>query len=261
MLTHYVQKLLFMGLTLSTALLIISLAILSVIKPQFVNNIYQRVESDHFGLLDSQRFDLAVVAVDYLLSNDLAEVAIQPLSAQKLPDGKILYTPDELNHLIDVKNLIDKIRLVLRLTLLTVFIFGGISMFKLKLKNQRYGNNAKEGKQPYIKNMVSSLKVGTLISCLFGLGILLFAILFWRQFFVFFHEVFFLPDTWTFEASAGLIRLFPEAFWFFVGVSLILRIIIFSMAGYFLIHFLQNFYASTNYLSRTVEYTFHWHNT
>ena len=91
--------------------------------------------------------------------------------------------------------------------------------------------------------MFSALNRGTFISLIFGIAILLFAFLFWRQFFVYFHEVFFDSGTWTFDASSGIIRLFPESFWFFLSLTLIARIIIFSVVGYILILVAQGLYA------------------
>jgi integral membrane protein (TIGR01906 family) len=40
----------------------------------------------------------------------------------------------------------------------------------------------------------------------------------WPIFFVQFHELLFPPGTWTFAYTDSLIRLFPEQFWFDIGV-------------------------------------------
>ena len=46
----------------------------------------------------------------------------------------------------------------------------------------------------------------------------LFILVGWEIFFVQFHELLFPPGTWTFSYTDSLIRLFPEQFWFDVGV-------------------------------------------
>lgn len=43
-------------------------------------------------------------------------------------------------------------------------------------------------------------------------------------FFVQFHELLFPPDTWTFSSTSGLIRLYPQLFWYRVGLAIIGRI-------------------------------------
>ena len=58
----------------------------------------------------------------------------------------------------------------------------------------------------------------------------------WPIFFVQFHELLFPPGTWTFAYSDSLIRLFPEQFWFDIGVlisgvTLVLGVIV-TLIGY-----------------------------
>ena len=60
----------------------------------------------------------------------------------------------------------------------------------------------------------------------------------WPIFFVQFHELLFPPGTWTFAYTDSLIRLFPEQFWFDIGVlisvtTLVLGIFV-ALVGYFM---------------------------
>ena len=50
--------------------------------------------------------------------------------------------------------------------------------------------------------------------------IALFILIAWPICFVQFHELLFPPGTWTFAYSDSLIRLFPEQFWFDIGVMI-----------------------------------------
>ena len=58
----------------------------------------------------------------------------------------------------------------------------------------------------------------------------------WTLVFTQFHELLFPPETWTFAYSDSLIRLFPEQFWFDIGVlvsvgTLALGVIV-TLVGY-----------------------------
>ena len=80
--------------------------------------------------------------------------------------------------------------------------------------------------------------MGGLISALLLAAAIVFVLLSWRTFFVTFHNIFFPPGTWTFGYESGLIRLFPDQFWFdagllLVGGSLIASIIV-MLIGYLL---------------------------
>jgi uncharacterized membrane protein len=70
------------------------------------------------------------------------------------------------------------------------------------------------------------------------LTIALFILLAWDIFFVQFHELLFPPGTWTFAFTDGLIRLFPEQFWFDVGVIMsggaLLLGVLTAVSGYLL---------------------------
>ena len=60
----------------------------------------------------------------------------------------------------------------------------------------------------------------------------------WPIFFTQFHQLLFPPETWTFAYSDSLIRLFPEQFWFDIGVlvsvgTLVLGVLV-TLVGYFM---------------------------
>ncbi|MCA9993857.1 MAG: DUF1461 domain-containing protein, partial [Anaerolineales bacterium] len=79
---------------------------------------------------------------------------------------------------------------------------------------------------------------GGIATTILLLAIALFILLGWSVFFVQFHELLFPPGTWTFAYSDSLIRLFPEKFWFDLGVIMSLLPlaagIVVAGLGYFL---------------------------
>jgi integral membrane protein (TIGR01906 family) len=83
-----------------------------------------------------------------------------------------------------------------------------------------------------------ALYYGGVATTVILLALALFILLGWSIFFVQFHELLFPPGTWTFAYSDSLIRLFPEKFWFDLGVILsvgtLLEGIIIGVVGYWL---------------------------
>ncbi|HJW83379.1 MAG TPA: TIGR01906 family membrane protein, partial [Anaerolineae bacterium] len=65
-----------------------------------------------------------------------------------------------------------------------------------------------------------ALKRGGLLTAGLVAALGLLAVVAWRLWFVAFHQVFFLPGSWVFNASDTLIRLFPEKFWFDTALNL-----------------------------------------
>jgi integral membrane protein (TIGR01906 family) len=83
-----------------------------------------------------------------------------------------------------------------------------------------------------------ALYYGGVATAVVLLALALFILLGWSIFFVQFHELLFPPGTWTFAYSDSLIRLFPEKFWFDLGVILsvgtLLEGIVVGVIGYWL---------------------------
>ena len=72
----------------------------------------------------------------------------------------------------------------------------------------------------------------------FQVAIALAILIAWPIFFTQFHQLLFPPETWTFAYSDSLIRLFPEQFWFDIGVlvsvgTLVLGVLV-TLVGYFM---------------------------
>ena len=149
-----------------------------------------------------------------------AEDVIYLLEELRLPTGESLYNEREIGHMLDVKILADQIRFIWLVAMIVVVVGTLIMVTKPELAY--YGWR--------------SVMYGGIATVVILLGIALFILLAWDVFFVQFHELLFPPGTWTFAYSDGLIRLFPEQFWFDVGVimsggALLLGILVATM-GY-----------------------------
>ena len=181
---------------------------------------YGRIAPDQYGLTTAERLELATQTLEYLQNAGRAEDVIYLLEELRLPTGESLYNEREIGHMLDVKILADQIRFIWLVAMIVVVV--GTLIMVTKPEWAYYGWR--------------SVMYGGIATVAILLGIALFILLAWDVFFVQFHELLFPPGTWTFSYSDGLIRLFPERFWFDVGVimsggALLLGILVATM-GY-----------------------------
>ena len=161
---------------------------------------------DVYGWTQDQRLELALVSVEFLSVRGSAEDTIFMLEEQTFPDSdELLFTPNEVSHMFDVKvrtNLIRRLGIVL-----AIIVVGGVT-YLLRW-------------QPTERTAYISIRNGGIatiaILAFFGVAIGLF----WEWFFTTFHEVLFPAGNWAFPYSSSLIRLFPDEFWFDVGVVIV----------------------------------------
>ncbi|MFZ1399744.1 MAG: DUF1461 domain-containing protein [Candidatus Promineifilaceae bacterium] len=174
-------------------------------------------------LTAEERLALALVAVSFLESWQPPEAASTLLARQQLPHGGgPLYTPRELSHLRDVKQLTDRIRMLALAT--AVPVLGGL-FFLLRKPPTRY--------LAYLAVGQGGVLTVILLSGLIGL--ILFG---WSFFFYQFHGLLFSSGSWSFAADDGLMRLYPERFFFDGGLLLSVGTWLWGMlaaiGGYFL---------------------------
>jgi len=162
--------------------------------------------ADPYGFSLQDRLKYAKIAAEYLVNpasisflGDLrfptGQQAPEP-SCSYMTDCTHLYNDRELEHMLDVKNVVRGAMVVLEvclaiLLLLAVWAWRGQWQDRYLLGLQRGG---------------------ILVLVFLGL-IILFVLVAFNYIFVIFHEIFFKAGTWTFLYSDTLIRLFPERFW------------------------------------------------
>lgn len=174
-------------------------------------------------LTQAERLELALVSVAYLESWQPAETAIVILAEQQLPDtGAPLYNQRELSHLVDVKHLTDVIRWLALAT--AVPVIGGLLFLLRRLRTRQAGYLA--------------LRQGGVFTVILLSGLASLILFGWPLFFYQFHGLLFPSGTWTFAATDSLMRLYPERFFFDVGVVISLGAwlwgLLAALAGYLL---------------------------
>lgn len=164
---------------------------------------YQRIPPDMFGFTPEQRLELARGTLTYLQQREPASKVIYLLEELQLPGtNRPLYNESEISHMIDVKNMADAMKWVAVVSGAIVIV--GLGLLLIPGQTRYFGWRT-----------LMFAGMGTVIV----LAVIAVAILVaWPIFFVQFHELLFPPGTWTFAYTDSLIRLFPEQFWFDIGV-------------------------------------------
>jgi integral membrane protein (TIGR01906 family) len=162
--------------------------------------------ADPYGFTFEERLRYAHIAVEYLINDadisflgDLRFPAGQQApweSCQYMDDCTRFYNDRELQHMLDVKNVVIGARNVWLAALLGLMILGGLAW--------RMG---------WLEAYGRALSLGGWLTLVIIAAIILGVVVFFDWLFVTFHRIFFTGDTWLFLMSDSLIRLFPERFW------------------------------------------------
>src|SRR4030042_1909114 len=207
-----VMKSLFQFLSWLLAIILPVVIVLSmvrlVINPWYLEFEYRTpgFPADRYGFNLQDRLKYGKIAVEYLKNSaDISFLGAlrfptgqqtPELSCQFMSDCSHLYNDRELEHMLDVKNVVKGAMVVLQigfalLVVLAIWAWRG------------------KWVEPYLKGLQLG---GIMVLVLIGLVILSVLVAF-DTLFVIFHEIFFKTGTWTFYYSDTLIRLFPERFW------------------------------------------------
>jgi integral membrane protein (TIGR01906 family) len=162
--------------------------------------------ADPYGFTRAEREHYALIALDYLNTSKSISLLMDlrfpsgksapPFSCMEMTDCTLLYNDRELQHMIDVKNVLG-IVLPIGYAIIAGLVLLGLWAWK--------GN--------WLSDYQSAVRCGgwLMIGILLSLIVLVVGIFDW--FFTKFHNVFFSSGTWQFYTSDTLIRLFPERFW------------------------------------------------
>ncbi|MCP5345229.1 MAG: DUF1461 domain-containing protein [Pseudomonadales bacterium] len=190
-------------------LLIGAMTITHSLNPTYPAAAYRVLPSDAHGFTESERLDLSLITLAYLRHPAPPPTAIRLLSRQRLPGGdQPLFNERELGHLVDVKTLTDAIRIGgMRAAAALAVIFTWLL--------------SRATTRPHAFRVLQWS--GSIIAVLVA-ALLLVISLGWPFFFIGLHQILFPPNSWTFAGTDTLIRLFPNAFWYGYGQSLVVTL-------------------------------------
>ena len=148
--------------------------------------------ADPYGFTLQDRLHWSEVSLEYLLNSS----DISYLANQRLADGAPLYNERELSHMVDVKTLVQKML---------------IAWWVLLIGLAALGIWAWRGH--WLSGFLQGLSNGGKLTLVLVLFILVGVAISFRDLFTSFHEIFFTGNSWLFNSSNSLIRLFPLRFW------------------------------------------------
>jgi integral membrane protein (TIGR01906 family) len=165
-----------------------------LLTPIFIQEEYNRpgFPTDVYGFTTQDRLYWGNISREYMLNS--ADISF--LGDQRISATQPLYNTRELKHMLDVKNLIQKM-LVAWYIIIGILVLTVIFAWRTKLM-PRLWRALRDG---------GWLTIGLIGAILLGVAIGFDAI------FTGFHRIFFQGDTWLFNYSDSLIRLFPMQFW------------------------------------------------
>ena len=193
-------------------LAIIMLGVRLLMTPVFLDMEYRMpgFPDDQFGFSMLDRLTWSKPSVEYLVNS----AGISYLADLKFDNGQPIYNERELSHMSDVKAVVQKLLRIWIVDLAVLIILG-----MLAWKQKRWSD--------YLKGW----KSGGLLTVVLLILLAVFAATSFWQFFAWFHSLFFSGDTWLFEYSDTLIRLFPIRFWedavaYIGGFSILLGLVL-----------------------------------
>lgn len=204
----------FITLTLPFVLIMFSIRIL--FTPLFLSFEYNfpGFPVDSFGFSNAERMQWGKDSMQYLFDRS-GELSLSNL---KFSDGSKIYNEREISHMLDVKVLLLQSLNIFYLTLL----FYGI-MIAIALKSNG------------IHMIWRGLFRGGWLTISLVVLILAAIVISFDELFTLFHKVFFSGDTWLFNYSDTLIRLFPMRLWqdafIFMGIITLGVAILFIAVG------------------------------
>ena len=187
---------------LTTMITIVAVALLVFLNPAWVG-----FEQDRTGAAALTGFSPATVHM--VTDSILHDLAFGPPSFAVAVDGQEVLGVRERAHMADVRNVF--------------FAFGGLALLAL-LALLIIGIFARGA--PWFRRAV---RTGAIVLAVAVVVLGVIATVAFDAVFETFHELFFTPGSFDFDASSKLIQLFPDQFWF--ETSLLLGIVILGVCG------------------------------
>ena len=125
-----------------------------------------------------------------------------------------VYEEREIKHMVDVRDLVDKVKIVLP----TLALLAIVALIVLARRTSTPALPLKGG-----GSLVAAraLVNGAMLTIGLFLFVGIFAAVGFQTFFTLFHRIFFEGDTWLFNYTDSLIQFYPLPFWFATSLALV----------------------------------------
>jgi len=180
--------------TISLPFVIIMLAVRILFTPLFliIEYNFPGFPPDSYGFTTEERLKWGTDSMNYLFDR----TNTKSFSDLKFEDGSNIYNDREISHMIDVKVLIQK---MLNFFYVILGIYILVLIVSIINKNSQYFYKGLSRGGWLTIGLISVIIAGIVIS--------------FDQLFTLFHKLFFTGETWLFNYSDTLIRLFPMRLW------------------------------------------------
>ena len=185
-----------------------------VTNEQYVRALYDYggVPDDRYGMPAAERDRLAVVGLRSILPSTSEGIGL--LREARLENGEPAFNVRELSHMADVRTVVTR---AYRFQLVSVVAIGVLAVLLALLGSTR-------------ALVPVALARGAALTVVFALVVGLVALTSYSSFEEPFHALFFEGDTWRFEETDTLRRLYPDEFWLdtavLVGVLAIVQAVV-----------------------------------
>jgi integral membrane protein (TIGR01906 family) len=172
--------------------------------------------ADYFGFTTPERTRLAITGVESIIGPR----GVVVLQEARLPDGSPAFNEREVRHMLDVRVVAGNIYIAQAVLCIAAVVAVIVLM-----------------RQPETRPLASSaLLRGAMVTVVLLVVLVIFVLTGFDTFFTAFHHVFFSGDTWLFNFSDTLIRLYPPQFWFdaatVIGVTTIIEAIVLGVLAW-----------------------------
>ncbi len=195
-------------LWLSLPIALLALPLYPLVTPEYVHWQYSKPSfppSERFT--DAERVRLSDVIVNYLRG----KASLQQMQEMRTDQGDMAMRDDEVQHIADVKRVMDGFYLAQPITMVLVILAAAALVF-------REGRRASAG----------ALRTGIWITLGLIIAVVGSSFIDFDVFFDRFHRIFFTGESWLFYYEDTLIQLYPLPFWvnavWQMGVMIVLEL-------------------------------------
>ena len=205
-------------IVIAVPIVLVVMPIRVLMHPRWVLFEYARPNfpADYFGFSTQERTRLAITGIESIIGPRGAVV----LQEARLEDGSPAFNEREVSHMLDVRVVTGNIYLAQ-----VAFLIAAVAAV-IALTRQRETRAAAP----------TALLTGAIATIVLLAALIIFVLTGFDTFFTMFHHVFFSGDTWLFNFSDTLIRLYPPQFWFdaatVIGVTSIVEAVVLSVAAW-----------------------------
>jgi integral membrane protein (TIGR01906 family) len=213
---HWLKVFLQAVIVVAVPVVLVVLPIRVLMHPRWVHFEYSRPDfpPDAFGFTTQERTQLAVIGVDSIIGPR----GVVVLQGAKLPDGSPAFNEREISHMQDVRVVTANVYLAQ-----AVLFIAAIAAVIGLVRGQAQG--AASG----------ALLTGAIVTIALLAALIVFVLTGFDTFFTDFHRVFFSGNTWLFDYTDTLIRLYPVQFWFdaatVIGVTSLVEAIVLGVVA------------------------------